>query len=60
MAKDAAEDESALHALLPAGEGKLELWVSGSISPRASRELAARGWEVHGQAAETLAEHNAS
>jgi hypothetical protein len=57
--EDAAEDEAALHALLPPSAGKLELWVSGPISSRASSELAARGWEVHGQAAETLAEHNA-
>ena len=54
--EDVAEDEAALHALLPASAGKVELWVSGSVSPRASSELSARGWEVHDHAAETLAE----
>ena len=54
--EDVADDEAALHALLPAAAGRLELWVSGTCSPRASRELSARGWEVHGHAAEALAE----
>jgi hypothetical protein len=54
--EDVAEDEEALHALFPGSAGRLELWVSGTLSPRASSELSARGWEVHDHAAETLAE----
>jgi hypothetical protein len=53
---DVANYETALHALLPSSTGKLELWASGTVSPRASRELSARGWEVHDHAAEALAE----
>jgi hypothetical protein len=53
---DVAEYEAALHALLPTTAGKLEVWVSGTFSPRASTELTARGWEVHDHAAEALAE----
>jgi hypothetical protein len=54
--EDVAEDEAALHALFPASAGRLELWVSGTFSPRANSELSARGWEVHDHAAETLAD----
>ena len=54
--EDVAEYETALHALLPASSGRPEVWVSGSISPRATSELSARGWDVHDHAAETLAE----
>jgi hypothetical protein len=54
--EDVANYETALHALLPAVAGKLEVWVSGTFSPRAVSELSARGWEVHDHAAETLAE----
>jgi hypothetical protein len=50
-----ATDEAALHALLPASSKHLELWISGSVSPRARTELTARGWEVHDKASETLA-----
>ena len=53
--EDVATDEAALHALLPAGPSRLELWIAGTISPRAGSELAARGWDVHDHAAETLA-----
>jgi len=53
---DVANYETALHALLPASTGRLELWASGSVSLRASSELSARGWEVHDHAAEVLAE----
>jgi hypothetical protein len=38
--------ERAAHALLPA-QAPLEVWLSGSVSPRAQQELVARGWEVH-------------
>jgi len=41
--------ERAAHALLPA-QARLEVWLSGRVSPRAQQELAARGWEVHPQA----------
>lgn len=50
-----ATDEAALHALLPASSNHLELWISGSVSPRARIELTARGWQVHDKASETLA-----
>ncbi len=53
---DVANYETALHALLPASAGRLELWASGTVSLRASSELSARGWEVHDHAAEALAE----
>lgn len=53
--EDVATDEAALHALLPASSSGLELWIAGTLSPRASSELAARGWDVHDHAAETLA-----
>jgi hypothetical protein len=54
--EDVATDEAALHALLPPGSGKLELWVSGTVSTTARNELSARGWDVHDNAAQTLAE----
>ena len=53
--EDVATDEAALHALLPASLNHLELWVSGTLSPRARSELTARGWDAHDHAAETLA-----
>jgi hypothetical protein len=52
--EDVAIDEAALHALLPASSGKLELWVSGSVSTRARRELESRGWDVHADAARVI------
>ena len=39
--------EAALHAALPAASPGLQLWLSGSISPRARSELTSRGWDVH-------------
>ena len=56
LLEDVATDEAALHALLPPGPGKLQVWVSGKVSARARGELEARGWEVHDDAARTLAE----
>jgi len=56
---DVANYETALHALLPARTGRLELWASGTVSLRASSELSARGWEVHDHAAEALADAEA-
>ncbi len=53
--QDVAADEAALHALLPANAGALQLWVAGSVSSRARSELTGRGWEVHEHAAESLA-----
>jgi hypothetical protein len=53
---DVAGYESALHAALSPGPNGMELWLSGSISPRARNELTNRGWEVHDKAEETLAE----
>jgi hypothetical protein len=41
--------ERAAHDLLPAKTAR-EVWVSGSVSPLAQRNLAARGWEVHDHA----------
>jgi hypothetical protein len=52
--EDVAIDEAALHALLPSSPGKLELWVSGSVSTRARKELESRGWDVHADAAQDL------
>jgi len=54
--EDVATYEAALHALLPAGSGNLELWVSSTLSPRARSELSARGWDVHDNAAQILAD----
>jgi hypothetical protein len=51
---DVAGYEAALHAALPASATGLQLWVSGSISPRARSELTSRGWDVHENAEETL------
>jgi hypothetical protein len=50
-----AADEAALHALLPASLNHPELWISGTVSPRARSALTARGWDVHDRASETLA-----
>jgi 1-acyl-sn-glycerol-3-phosphate acyltransferase len=44
-----------VRALLPASPSGLELWIAGTLSPRASSELSARGWDVHDHAAETSA-----
>lgn len=44
---DVAGYEAALHAALPPSATGLQLWLSGSISPRARSELTARGWDVH-------------
>jgi hypothetical protein len=52
--EDVALDEAALHALLPSSSGKLELWVSGTVSTRARRELESRGWDVHADAAQVI------
>jgi hypothetical protein len=52
--EDVSGYEAALHAALPAGATGLQLWLSGSISPRARSELTSRGWEVHDNADETL------
>jgi hypothetical protein len=52
--EDVAIDEAALHALLPLSSGKLELWVSGTVSTRARRELESRGWDVHADAAQVI------
>jgi hypothetical protein len=54
--EDVASYEAALHALLPAGSSNLELWLSGALSPRARSELSARGWDVHDNAAQTIAD----
>jgi hypothetical protein len=54
--EDVAGYEAALHALLPASARRLEVWASGTFSPRARSELSARGWEVHDHAAEALTE----
>jgi hypothetical protein len=54
--EDVDRYESALRAALsPASKG-LELWLSGSISPRARSELTTRGWDVHDNAMVTLAD----
>jgi len=48
--QDVAGYEADLHALLPEGSKGLEVWSSGTISPRARAELVKRGWEVHDKA----------
>jgi hypothetical protein len=54
--EDVATYEAALRAALsPASKG-MEVWLSGTISPRARSELTTRGWDVHDNAAVTLAE----
>lgn len=45
--EDVAGYEVALHAALPSQATGLQLWLSGSISPRARSELTSRGWDVH-------------
>jgi hypothetical protein len=45
--EDVAGYEAALHAALPPAATGLQLWLSGSISPRARSELTSRGWDVH-------------
>jgi hypothetical protein len=45
--EDVAGYEVALHAALPPASAGLQLWLSGSISPRARTELTSRGWDVH-------------
>ena len=42
--------EGAILGALPAGAPAREVWLSGSISPRARAALEQRGWEVHAQA----------
>jgi hypothetical protein len=54
--EDVASYESTLHAALPPASKRLEAWLSGAISPRARSELTARGWEVHDNAVEALAD----
>jgi len=54
--QDVAEYESSLHAALPPETQGLDLWLSGSISPQAQHELAARGWQVHTEAWASLPE----
>ncbi len=49
-----AADEATLHALLPQNPGRLELWITGTMSPRASSELQTRGWELHEHAGQML------
>jgi hypothetical protein len=52
--EDVAGYEAALHAALPPTATGLQLWLSGSISPRARSELTSRGWDVHDNAEEVL------
>jgi hypothetical protein len=46
--------ESALRAALPASAQKLEVWLSGSVSPAAHDQLTSHGWVVHDHAWDTL------
>ena len=50
---DVESAEQTLRAALPPNPAGLELWLLGSISPRARSELTTRGWEVHAEAATT-------
>jgi hypothetical protein len=51
VAKTVTGAEEALKA---AGPGKRELWLGGTISPRAREELEARGWKIFEKSADTL------
>lgn len=53
---DVAGYEAALRAALPPSARGPEIWLSGSISERARRELVTRGWEVHDHAWDALGE----
>lgn len=46
--------EGAILGALPADIPAREVWLSGSISPRARAALEQRGWEVHAQAYDML------
>ena len=54
---DVAGYEAAMHAALPEDSAAIQLWLLGSVSARARSELAARGWDVHGQALEILVDY---
>jgi len=46
--------EGAILDSLPADIPAREVWISGNFSPRARAALEQRGWEVHGQAYDTM------
>jgi hypothetical protein len=46
--------EGAILGVLPADVAAREVWLSGTVSPRARAALEQRGWEVHAQADVTI------
>jgi hypothetical protein len=48
--------EGAFLDAMPAGTPTREVWLSGTVSPRARAALEQRGWEVHAQAYDTIKE----
>jgi hypothetical protein len=52
--EEVAGYEAALHAALPASGAPLELWLTGSISPLARKQLTHLDWKVHDHARESL------
>jgi hypothetical protein len=53
--EEVAGYETALRGALPPAAQKLEVWLSGSISPMARDQLTSHGWVVHDHALEALA-----
>jgi hypothetical protein len=52
--EEVAGYESALKAALPPTSHKLEVWLSGSVSPAAHDQLTSHGWVVHDHAWDAL------
>jgi hypothetical protein len=48
--------EGVILGALPADTPAREVWLSGTVSPRARAALEQRGWEVHAQAYDTIKE----
>lgn len=48
--------EAELEGELPEDHRRLDLWLAGSVSPRATQELSARGWQVHDHAWKALSQ----
>jgi hypothetical protein len=51
---DVASYEHAIREALPHGAGARELWLAGTVSPRAHAALAQLGWDIHDRAEGSL------
>ena len=51
---EVASYEGAILGMLPADIAARELWIGGTISPRARAALEKRGWDVHAQAHDAM------